>query len=223
MNSAECCGHGHIKQWFLTCLGGCKSTQQSASNIMLISASLKRIVPRVELWENRSQQWSERATSPSRLSVSSVPSMGRANTSSSPHCTCAASLWTAVWACFCSSEMLTHPDIYPSHPASTDIFSAVERREYESYYNKEQDDKLGHMKLLQATEAPSVTCSLFYDSSLSFISTSQPAWLILSPFSCLDEWNRGFEFKADLLSLPIMMRINHGCYYWNGNSVIKRL
>ncbi len=211
------------KAVFLTCLGGCKSTQQSASNIMLISASLKRIVPRVELWENRSQQWSERATSPSRLSVSSVLSMGSANTSSSPHCTCAASLWTAVWACFCSSEMLTHPDIYPSHPASTDIFSAAEKREYESYYNTEQNDKLGHMMLFQANEAPSITYSLFYDSSLFipfYISASMTDPL---PFSCLDEQNRGFEFKADLHSLPIMMRINYGCYYWNGNSVIKRL
>ncbi len=211
------------KAVFLTCLGGCKSTQQSASSIMLISASLKRIVPRVELWENRSQQWSERATSPSRLSVSSVLSMGRANTSSSPHCTCAASLWTAVWACFCSSEMLTHPDIYPSHPASTDIFSAAEKREYESYYNTEQNDTLGHMTLFQANEAPSITYSLFYESSLFipfYISASMTDPL---PFSCLDVQNRGFEFKPDLHSLPIMMRINYGCYYWNGNSVIKRL
>lgn len=72
---------------------------------------------------------------------------------------------------------------------------------------------MGHMKLLQATEAQDVTYSLFYDSSL-FI----PFYFLASmtdplPFSCLDEQNRGFEFKADLLSLPIMMRINHGCYY----------
>lgn len=72
---------------------------------------------------------------------------------------------------------------------------------------------MGHMKLLQATEAPSVTYSFFYDSSLFipfYISAGMTDHL---PFSCVDEQNRGFEFKADLCSLTIMMRINHGCYY----------
>ncbi len=170
------------KAVFLTCLGGCKSTQQSASNIMLISASLKRIVPRVELWENRSQQWSERATSPSRLSVSSVLSMGSANTSSSPHCTCAASLWTAVWACFCSSEMLTHPDIYPSHPASTDIFSAAEKENMSHIITRSRMTNWATWRCSKPTRLQASLIHFFMSPHFSFLSTSQPAWLILSPF-----------------------------------------
>jgi len=72
-----------------------------------------------------------------------------------------------------------HNLIYIPHILHPLICSPLRKKgEYESYYNKEQDDKLSHVKLLQTSAAPSI--SLFHTSSLFipfYISASMTHYL----------------------------------------------